>query len=233
VGAVNAAHIEVEETVFEPIAAAYSAITPGERQQCIALLDIGAETSGLAIYEGDALLSAVSLPVSADHFTRDISVGLKIRYIDAEQLKVQYGCAIMGLTNDHVFVALPQAPGREPRDIALYEVNYILQERAAELFDHLLAELERIGVERNLMGGLVITGGGAALPGLLDMATRTLNCEARYGLTVAIDEWPDAMDNPQWTVAGGLAMYSARLKQRQLEDRRKRGFVTRFLLGGQ
>lgn len=70
----------------------------------------------------------------------------------------------------------------------------------------------RLGMEENLLEGVVITGGGALLPGMCDVAERMMRCQARKGLAIGIEDWPAELDNPIWTTAGGLAMYSGRLK---------------------
>jgi cell division protein FtsA len=91
-------------------------------------------------------------------------------------------------------------------------VNEILEARAEELFGYIRDEIERAGMTRQLLEGAILTGGGAMLPGMLDMAERVLNCPARNGLPVGIHGLPDDLMTPAWTTASGLAMYSARLK---------------------
>ncbi len=96
VGAVHQAHLAVEESIFEGVAAAYAAVLPEDRARGVAVIDIGAQSTQLAVYDGDALLLAAAIPVAADHMTRDISWLLKVNYEDAENLKRQYGCAVAG-----------------------------------------------------------------------------------------------------------------------------------------
>ena len=100
VSAVHQAHLAVEESVFEAIAAAYAAILPEDRARGVVLIDIGAQSTHVAVYDGDALLLALSIPLGGDHFTRDVSWLLKVNYEDAERLKRQYGCAVTGLASD-------------------------------------------------------------------------------------------------------------------------------------
>ncbi|MGH9629076.1 MAG: cell division protein FtsA, partial [Bryobacteraceae bacterium] len=98
VNAVHQAHLAVEETVFEPLAAAYASVVQEERARGVAVIDMGAHSTGLVVYDGEALLLAVTLPISSDHFTRDVAYGLTVSYEDAENLKKEYGCAVLGLT---------------------------------------------------------------------------------------------------------------------------------------
>jgi len=115
---VHQASYAVEETVFEPVAAAYSAISKDDRVRGVAVVDIGMHSTGLAVYDGEAVLLARSLPISADHLTRDVAVGLTVQYADAERLKIEYGCAMLGLTSDHSFIEVPSLEGRAARGAA-------------------------------------------------------------------------------------------------------------------
>jgi cell division protein FtsA len=214
VSAIHQAHYAVEETVFEAVASAYACVLPEERLPGVALLDIGCESSDLVIYEGDALLLAKSIPVSSDHMTRDVAFVLKISYADAECLKNEYGCALVGLTGDNSLIDLPSPEGRPSREAARRDLNEILEARADELFHFVKAALASVGKEQSLLEGIVLTGGGAMMSGMCDLAERVLNCPARNGLVTGINGWPDELNDPSWTTAAGLAMYSARLKSR-------------------
>ena len=210
--AAHLSHVAVEETIFEPIASAYASILPTERRGGVALIDIGWHSTGMVVYDGDALVLAKSLPVGGDHFTRDVAFGLKAAYEDAERLKIEYGCAILGLTADNSLIEIPSPEGRAPREARRRKLNEILEARAEELFFNVKNELAHVGMDQCLLEGVVLTGGGALLNGMCDMAERMLNCPARNGLVVGVENWPDELSYPAWTTAGGLAMYSARLK---------------------
>jgi cell division protein FtsA len=212
VAALHQAHLAVEESIFEGVAAAYAAVLPEDRARGVAVVDIGAQSTQLAVYDGDALLLAATIPVAADHLTRDISWLLKVNYEDAENLKRQYGCAMTGLVSDHTLIDVPTAEGRGLREAPLSQLNEILEARAEEIFDRVYAEILRVGMEQSLLEGVILTGGGAILPGMCDIAERVMNCQARNGLATGIEGWPQELDTPSWTVAAGLAMYSGRLK---------------------
>ncbi len=210
IAAAHLAHLPVEETVFEPLAAAYGCLLPEDRARGVAVVDIGMQSTGLVIYDGDAIQLASTIPVAADHFTRDISSVFKVTYEDAECLKQQYGCALLGLTSDSSLIEVPSHEGRPARERRRGDLIEVLEARAEELFQHVLGEVQRAGMDRNLFEGVVLTGGGSLLPGMCDMAERVLNCQAGNGLTKGIGDWPDELQSPQWTTAAGLAMYSAR-----------------------
>lgn len=228
VGAANEAHIEVEETVFEPLAAAYAAFRPEDRREGCVIVDIGAHSTGVAAYYGETLLFSSTLPLCGDHFTRDVARGLALNYEDAALIKEQYGCALIGLTADTSFIELPSGPGRPPREAPRRDLNMILEARALELFDFVKQELVQIGLEHDYIA-CALTGGGARLPGLCDIAEKTIKCQAGIGLPSGILDWPPQIDDPAWTTAAGLAMYSARLKLRAELDRNHRGFFAKVM----
>lgn len=212
VGAMHHAHLAVEESVFEAIAAAYACVLPEDRARGVAVIDIGAQSTHLVVYDGDALLLAAAIPVAGDHMTRDVSWLLKVNYDDAENLKKEYGCAMTGTESDSSLIEIPSAEGRAPREAPRVQLNEILEARAEEIFDRIYAEVRRVGMDQSLLEGAVLTGGGAQLAGMCDMAERMLNCQARNGLAVGIEGWPEVLDTPVWTTAAGLAMYSGRLR---------------------
>ncbi|HLX42169.1 MAG TPA: cell division protein FtsA [Bryobacteraceae bacterium] len=225
VAAAHVAGLAIEETVFEPMAAAYACLVPEERTRGAALLDIGLHSTDLVVYDGDALLLASSIPVWAEHLTRDVASVFKVTYEDAESLKQQYGCALLGLTSDSTLIEVPSPEGRPPREAHRSELIEILEARAEELFLYVRAELQRVGMERNLLEGIVLTGGGAFLNGMCDMAERVLNCQAGNGLAKGFGDWPEELNSPAWTTAAGLALYSAKLKLHQPPRRRLPGLI--------
>jgi cell division protein FtsA len=215
VNAVHQASLAVEETIFEPSAAAYAAVMPDERARGVAVVDIGAHSTDLVVYDGDALLRASSIPVSSEHLTRDVAFGLTVAFEEAEQLKREYGCAILGLTSDSSLIEVPSQEGRAPREAPRRMLNEILEARSEELFLYVRNELARVGMEQQLLEGIVMTGGGAMLNGMCDVAEKVVNCPARNGLPVGVADWPEEINDPAWCVAAGLAMYSAKLKTRK------------------
>jgi cell division protein FtsA len=229
INAVHQSHLAVEETVFEPMAAAYASILPEERSRGVALVDIGAHSTDLVIYDGEAMAQACSLPISADHFTRDVAYRFCVSYDDARRIKEEYGCALLGLTADNALIEIPSHNGRPAREAYRHELNDTLEARAEQLLTYVQKEVERAGMEQALLEGVVLTGGGAQLNGMCDMAERVMNCPARNGLVLGIENWPEELDNPAWTVCAGLAMYSGRLKQHRDGQRRMPGFINLVL----
>ena len=225
--AVNHAHLTVEESVFEGLAACYGSVLPEERRQGIAVVDIGAQSTEMVVYYGDSMHLATSVKVSGDHFTRDLAQGLCLSFEDAEIVKLEYGGALAECCAPNVMVDLPTPENREHRHAQRRFVNEILEARAEELFRFIQSELIRVGMEHALIGGAFLTGGAALLPDLCDVAERVLQCQTRFGLPQGIEHWPDSMNEPEWSVVAGLAMYSAKLKNQV--RRESRGFLGKIL----
>ena len=229
IGAVNQAHLSVEETVFEGLAAAYASVLPEERRQGVAVIDIGAESTEMVVYYGDAMQLATGIPVSGDHFTRDLAQVLRLSYEDAELVKKEYGGALSGDTAENVTVEVPTPEDREQRNVQRKLLNQILEARSTELFRLVRAELARVGMDRALLGGIFLTGAASRLPDLCDVAETVLQCPARFGWAVGIRDWPEEMRDAEWTTVAGLAMYSAKLKVQAEHERESAGWLGKVL----
>lgn len=232
-GAINGAHLSVDETIFEAIAGCYAAVLPEDRREGVAHLDIGAHSTELVCYYGESAQMATSLRICGDHFSRDLAHALRIPVESAAIVKHEFGGAVSHGTAGNSTVELPLAglgpiegPGREA---SRKLINEILESRAVELFEMVQAELARVGMQRAIASGMVISGGGALLPGICDVAERVLQCPARIGLAQGFQDWPEELDDPAWTTAAGLAMYAARLRSQVDLERQSVGMLGRIL----
>ena len=226
VTAVNQAHLAVDETVCEALAACYASVLPEERREGVALLNIGAHSSELVVYHGDALLLATSLPISGDHFTRDVARGLCISYDEAAVIKHEFGAAKADTTAENCFV---EVGPREDRDVARRTLNFILESRAVDLFQLVERELARIGMDGALMGGMFLAGGGARLEAMCEIAEEVLKCRVCSAVPIGIEDLPDEMCDPVWTTVAGLAMYSAKLKSQHEIQKQSYGLLSKIL----
>jgi len=232
-GAINGAHLAVDETIFEAIAGCYAAVLPEDRREGVAHVDIGAHSTELVCYYGESAQMATSLRICGDHFSRDLAHALRIPLESAAIVKHEFGGAVSHGTAEHSTVELPMA-GLAPaeglgREASRKTINEILESRTVELFEMVQAELARVGMQRAISSGLVISGGGALLPGICDVAEKVLQCPARIGLAQGFQDWPEELNDPAWTTAGGLAMYAARLRSQVDLERQSVGMLGRIL----
>src|SRR5262249_51652218 len=144
-------------------------------------------------------------------------------------IKMEFGGAIAEACSENVNVELPPRDQRDRRQVQLKFLNQVLEARATELFRFVRMELARVGMDRALMGGVFLTGAAAKLPDLCDIAERELQCQARFGIPIGIRDWPESMEDPEWSVAAGLAMYSAKLKTQFERQRESKGWIGKIL----
>jgi cell division protein FtsA len=231
IGAINRAHLSVDETIYEAIAACYASVLPCDRREGVALVDIGQHSTELVCYYGDSAQIAGSLRICGDHFSRDLAHAFRIPIEAATVVKEEFGGAVSQGTAENSTVELPlvESYGREAREAPRKVLNEILESRAVELFEMVRSELTRAGMQRAVSSGIVISGGGALLPGLCDVAERVMDCPARIGLAQGFLDWPDTLNDPAWTTAAGLSMYAARLRSQVDLERQSVGMLGRIL----
>jgi cell division protein FtsA len=170
VACVNRAGIAVTDTVLEQLAAAEGVLTLDEKELGVALVDIGGGTTDFAIFERGSLWHTGVIAVGGDHFTNDIAVGLRTPIPDAEKIKRRCGCALSALVHEDETMDVPSVGGRKPRVMARRILSEILQPRAEEIFHLLWDEIRKAGYERSLNSGIVLSGGGAMLEGMAEIA---------------------------------------------------------------
>lgn len=205
----NRAGLEVTEAVLESIAAAEATLSADERELGVCLLDVGAHSSDLVVFFEGAVAHTASVPIGGAHFTNDLSVGLQMPIANAEELKRQYGHAVV--------TAVPQTAEIEinnpqPQMLALRTVAEILEPRARELFYFVKESLRQGGVFEALGAGCVVTGGGAMLPGMLDITESQLRVPARTGMPVRLSNMPGELAHPGFSTAIGMLLYAHRTR---------------------
>ena len=206
----NKAGLEVTESVFEAIAAAESTLSADERELGVCLIDIGASSTELIVFfEGSVAHTAV-IPIGGDHFTNDLAVGLHATPPEAEWIKCEYGNAVVTSVSQVNEIELRGMPGYEPRMVRQRLVSEILEPRARELFHMLRDNLRQGGVLEALGAGCVLTGGGARLPGLLDVAESLLRVPARIGSPVPLSRMPEELAQPECAALIGTLLYTHR-----------------------
>jgi cell division protein FtsA len=207
---VNRAGVEVRDTVLEQLAAAEAVLTPDERDLGVALIDIGGGTTDLAIFEKGSIWHTAVLPAGGDHFTNDLAVGLRTPIPDAERLKKKHGCSLATLVEGDEGIEVPSVGGRKARMLSRQVMAEILQPRAEEIFTLIHEEVARAGFEKLLNAGVVLTGGGSLLPGMVEVAEQVFDLPVRLGQPGGVNGLTEPASGSQFATAVGLALYSAR-----------------------
>jgi cell division protein FtsA len=210
VGCVNRAGVHVQETVLEQLAAAEAVLTPDERELGVALVDIGGGTTDFAVFERGSVWHTGVVAVGGDHFTNDIAVGLRTPIPEAEKLKRRSGCALTSMVGEDETMEVPSVGGRQPRVMARRVLSEVLQPRAEEICHLLWDEIRRAGCERALNAGIVLTGGGALLEGMAEIAEQIFDLPVRRGHPTSVGGLVDHVDNPAFATAVGLVLYAHR-----------------------
>ena len=228
--AVNRAGIEVVELVFEPLATSEAVLSADERELGVLLIDIGSGTSEYALLlEGEVYHSGV-LPIGAGHFTNDLAMVLRTPFTEAEKIKTKHGCCLAGLVQDDEGISVPTVAGGTTRVIPRRELAGILQPRAEELFGLIKEDLRKHGFEESPRGGVVLTGGGSKLDGLLEMSEQIFDAGVRYGVPQGLGGLVDVISSPAWATCSGLLLYAAASEAKEERAGRKQGFSMRGMV---
>lgn len=205
----NRAGLEVTEAILESIASAEATLTADERELGVCLLDIGAHSSDLVVFFEGAVAHTASIPIGGAHFTNDLAVGLQMPVAQAEELKRQYGHAVVTSVPQ---LAEIEVHNPQPQALRLRSIAEILEPRARELLHYVRESLREGGVMEALGSGCVLTGGGSMLPGILDVTESQLRVPARAGLPVRLSHMPGELAQPGFSTAIGMLLYAHRTR---------------------
>lgn len=228
INAVNRASLFVSEMVLAQLAAAEAALTDDDKEFGSALVDIGAETTGLIIFERGAVRHTAVFPLGGAHFTNDIAFGLRTPIPEAEKIKRTVGCACAYSLSEGErgeLVDVPSVGGRPPRQLSRQILCDILQPRAEEVLSHVADEIREAGWEGQLSSGIVLTGGGAFLNGMVEIAEQVFDAPVRLGYPER-DRFGGLIEDvqsPAWAAAAGLCLMAQRTKSAEMRADAARG----------
>jgi cell division protein FtsA len=212
VTAVNRAGVHVNDTIFEPLAASDSVLRADERELGVCLVDMGAGSTSLVVFQESSISHTAVLPIGGDHFTSDLSVGLCTPMAEAEKIKRLYGHALVTLIPEGNEVEVPSVGDRPSRLISQRLVGEILGPRARELFEMLRDNLRHSGMLESCLAGIVLTGGASRLPGVLDIADSVLRRPVRLSWPMPLAKMPSTLAQPEYALAIGLIFYGQRAR---------------------
>ncbi len=213
VSSVNRAGLHVAGVYLTQLAAAEAVLTDDDREYGVALVNIGGETTSLAIYQRGSVWHTAVFPLGGNHFTSDIAVGLRTPIPEAERIKQEYGCAhrpLLSAEQASESIEVPSVGGRAPRLVSRQILCEILGPRAEEVLEHAQEEIRRAGFDRQLSSGVVLTGGGAMLAGLVEIAEQVFNAPVRLGVPVDFQGLGDEIASPNFAAAVGLILYGSK-----------------------
>jgi len=201
------AGIEIEGVVASPLAAAESVLNRRQKELGVVVVDIGVGTSDIAVFEEDQLIYIATLPIGAGHVTNDIAIGLKTSIEVAEKVKKEYGSAVAKDVSLKKDINLSRISKNEEGTIKAKEIAEIIEARMEEIFRLINKELRKIKRDGMLPAGIVLTGGGAKLPGIIDLAKKELHLPAQIGFPLRMEGVGETLDDPSFAVVTGLVLW--------------------------
>ena len=208
---VERAGFHVGEFVLEPLAASLAVLTPDERELGCAIVELGGGSTNVSVFQAGKIRHTASLLCAGGHVTGDLVHGLQVTQIEAERLKERYGSAYEPLVPDGDLIDLPSTPGQGPRNAHRRVLSHIMHMRMQEILEYALDEITRAGYGQHLPAGVVLTGGGAQAPGIVELARDVFAMPARTGVPGEhLRGLADSVESPLFAVPVGLVLYGAR-----------------------
>lgn len=205
---VEKAGLTVGQIMLEPIASAESVLSDEEKDAGIALVDIGGGTTDITIFKDGIIRHTAVIPFGGNAITKDIKEGCTVMQQQAEKLKVKFGSALADEVYEQRIIAIPGIKGHEPREISEVNLARIIQARVEEILDFVVWEIKRSGYERKLIGGLVLTGGGALLNHIKKLAAYHTGLSVRIGSPreSLAQGYNEDISSPMYATAIGLLL---------------------------
>ena len=199
--------LETEEFVLNCLASAEAVLDPTERDMGVIVADIGGGTTDVAIFTEGTVWHTDVIPLGGAHFTNDIAIGLRVPMEIAEEVKLRHGtCRSDDIDPENTFKVKPFSG--EQIEVGLQDLSKVVEARAEELFDLILASVRESGYTGLTPAGIVLTGGGSQLRHLTDVAERILGIPARVGKPRNLVGLVDKLQSPAYATGVGLLRWA-------------------------
>lgn len=199
--------LEIDDLVLAPLAAAQAVLTKKQRELGVVVIDLGGGTTGMVVFEEGELVTSTILPVGSSHITNDLAIGLRSSVDTAEKVKVNYAVAEVKEVKKDVEIDLSKIDKQEEGRFSTKHIAEIVEARLEEIFSFVNKELKAINRDGQLPAGAILTGGGAKLPGIQDLAKRQLRLPVIIGLPGSAATVIDRVNDPGFATAVGLVLW--------------------------
>lgn len=205
---------EISGVVYSPLSAAISVLTKSQKENGVALIDVGAETTSLVVYEDNKLIHLNSWPVGSKNISNDLAIALQIPIEAADKLKTTYGYAVSHDISSRDTIDLKKIDTAVVGTPSRRYVSEVIEARLEEIFELIDKDLVMIGKSRKLPSGIVLTGGGAKLPGIAELAKHKFKLSTQIGLVpsglfeVIDHNLLEYVESPEYAVVLGLILKS-------------------------
>jgi len=199
--------LEVDDIILEQLASSYAVLTEDEKDLGVCLVDIGGGTTDIAVFTEGAIHHTAVIPIAGDQVTNDIAVALRTPTQHAEDIKVQYACALTQLANSDETIEVPSVGDRPARRLARQTLAEVVEPRYEELFTLVQSELRRSGFEDMIAAGIVLTGGSSKMEGVVELAEEIFHMPVRVGVPQGVTGLSDVVRNPIYSTGVGLLLF--------------------------
>ncbi len=200
--------LTVEKLVLQHLASSDAVLSPDERDLGVAVVDIGGGTTDIAVFKGGSIRHTAVVPIAGDLVTSDVAVAFRTPGQHAEQIKLKYGCALPEMVQHDPGIEVPGVGETPPRRLSRQMLAEVMRPRYEELFRYVRKELHRADVYDLIAGGVVLTGGAAQTPGILELAEEVLDVAVRLGLPHQVEGVEEVTRSPAYATAVGLLLFA-------------------------
>lgn len=205
--AISQAGLEIDDLVLASIASSQAILSKRQKELGVVMVDLGAGTTSLAVFEENNLLQTSVIPIGSMHITNDLAIGLRTTIDTAEKVKIYAGQASAKTVDPREEIDLNKFDPEDHQTVNRLEVVEIIEARLEEIFDHVNKELKRVGRDGKLPAGLVVTGGGSLMPGILEYGKHRLKLPASFGELQGVTTVIDMVQDPSFSVCIGLVLW--------------------------
>ncbi|MCH2058778.1 MAG: cell division protein FtsA [Thalassotalea sp.] len=204
---VERCELKADQLIFSALASSYAVVTEDEKELGICVVDIGAGTMDLTVFTGGALRHTAVIPVAGNQVTSDIAKIFRTPLSHAEDIKVQYACALRQMVSMEESIEVPSVGGRPARTMSRHTLSEVVEPRYHELFELIQEELREAGLVDQIAAGYVLTGGTSKMEGVVEFAEEVFQMPVRIAKPLPVEGLNEYVDDPTYSTVVGLLHY--------------------------